>query len=289
MSEKNLENSIEKEIYGAKFTRDIIILTTILICIIAGVYIMFINQRAGVIGQDQAQAVSSWIDEQYTIMEKYKTYIEAHPEMMDNPDTLVDYLYENSKDYHYIGVAFVCSKNWEQQMYSSDGWIPDEDYDLDNKDYYMDCLAQGDGLYMTEVYTDVVTGQICISVSLVLDVSGYEAVVGADIYLDDLVELMESTYHGAQYATLVVDGVIATDPKAAYAMTDDGGVALEDTIYSKIKTKGLIFSGTLAIAHVTTIEGTNWQIISVYKLTSILCLLIGLAVLIVVVPVILKI
>ncbi len=262
--------------FGATFTRDIAIISTILICIIAAIYGMFIGQRADMIGTEQAESVSAWITEQEDALILIKNRLENNPELMEDPDSLVRYLYNVSMQHASIAVTFICSENWEQQMYSSDGWIPDEDYHLSEKDYYVNAL-QTDGLYMTDIYVDTVTGQLCLSIGMKVNVDGYTATVGADIYLDELVNLVNSTSKGVQYASLVVDDIIVVDPSSEYALTDGHSTNINYTIYSSEEGSTFIWSKGLAIANTTNLEGTNWQIISVYRLNGILFFFAGLA------------
>ncbi len=208
---------------------------------------------------------------------------------MENPESFERYLYNISMQHVQIAVIFICSNNWEQQMYSSDCWIPDDDFDLSEKDYYTQALST-DGMYITEIYMDVVTGQLCLSIGMKLDIDGYEATVGADIYLDQLVDLMESTYKGVQYASLVVDGVIVTDPSLDYVLSESKSINIADTSYSSTDGSTMIILNHIpSISNTTTIEGSNWQVISVYQLSGVICFFAGIIFLLLVIMLIMRI
>ncbi len=264
--------------FEATFTRDEIIATVLLLIILIYSCTTIISLRASAIQSTQSLSVTDWVAEQETILQGFAKAIENSPELLEDPDALVEYLAAYTEGFEYISMSYVVSADMPRPIYTNTNWVCSDSFDLSQKSYYGGAL-EIDGVYMTDVYVDEVTGAPCLTISQQLNVDGFEAVVALDFYLDELVALMESSYEGNRYASLVVNNVVITDPNDEYSLSLDSSVTIDQTVYAKVgSSSSLIIYNGLSLAQTTDIEGTNWSVVSVYNITStVIYILLGLA------------
>ncbi len=264
--------------FESTFTREEIIVTIIVLIILVYSCSAIISQRATTVQSTQSLSVSDWVAEQEIILQGFAKAIENSPEILEDGELIEDYLEAYTEGFEYISMSYVLSYSFERPIYTNTKWVCSDSFDLSVKSYFSGAL-ETDGVYMTDVYVDEVTGAPCLTISMKLDVDSCEAVVALDFYLDELVALMEESYTGNQYASLVVNNVIITDPNASYSLSLDTSVDISDTVYAKLgSSPSLILYNGLSLGQKTAIEGTNWYVISIYNITStVIYILIGLA------------
>lgn len=74
----------------------------------------------------------------------------------------------------------------------SDGWIPDDDYIITKRQWYMDAV-KSDMPIITEPYIDALTNELVITISMVVDRnSDTICVIAADIFLTEIKQMIES-------------------------------------------------------------------------------------------------
>lgn len=74
---------------------------------------------------------------------------------------------------------------------SSDGWVPDNDYDKDGRDWYSSA-AHTTSLIITEPYVDETTGSLVTTVAMSVRKKGiFKGVVGIDIMLDTMNSIVQ--------------------------------------------------------------------------------------------------
>ena len=74
---------------------------------------------------------------------------------------------------------------------SSDGWVPDDDYDKTSRDWYAAAL-RANGLILTDPYVDETTGSLVTTVAMATRENGkVNGVVGIDIMLDTMNEVVQ--------------------------------------------------------------------------------------------------
>ena len=105
--------------------------------------------------------------------------------------------------------------------YMSGGWVPDEDFLVTERAWYSEAAAMDD-VYVSEPYADEQTGNICVTLSRAVYQDGdVVGVAGLDMYMDDLVTLIEASYDGGSYVFLTTqDGLILTHPDEAFALNE---------------------------------------------------------------------
>ena len=122
-------------------------------------------------------------------------------------------------------------------------------------------------------------------------------VAGMDMYMDDLVTLIESSYSGGNYVFLVSkEGMILTHPNEDIALSNEKSTAVSDalngkykSVYEKELATKLIwdYSGGLKFAICDTAEMTGWNVIAVISITWIIVVIVLIAILTVVLGVVL--
>ncbi len=195
------------------------------------------------------------------------------------------YAYVNTlvEQYDDVSAVYVCVKQSGViysdgiMTYMSGGWVPDADFVVSDRLWYSGAAAT-QGVYVTEPYVDEQSGNICITLSKAVYVNGsLLGVVGMDMYLDDLVTLIESSYNGGSYVFLTSnEGVILTHPDAAIALSNDQSTTVSEALGGKYKSvcgKKLVtkliwdYSGGLKFAISNTAETTGWNVVAVISLT----------------------
>lgn len=156
--------------------------------------------------------------------------------------------------------------------YMSGGWVPDADFVVTERSWFSGAAAT-QGVYVTEPYMDEQSGNICITLSKAVYVNGsLLGVVGMDMYMDDLVTLIESSYDGGNYVFLASnEGVILTHPNEAIVLSNDHSTTVSEALGGKYKsvcdkklaTKLILdYKGGLKFAISNTAETTGWNVVA---------------------------
>ena len=207
------------------------------------------------------------------------------------------------EQYDDVSAVYVCVKQ-DGVVYSdgimtymSGGWLPGEDFVVSERAWYTGAVNT-QGVYVTEPYIDEQSGNICITLSKAI-YSGYSiiGVAGMDMYMDDLVTLIENSYNGGDYVFLVSkEGIILTHPNEDIALSTEKSTMISDALDGKYKsvyenklTTGLIwdYSGGLKFAVCNIAETTGWNVIAVISLTWVITVIILIIALTVVLGVVL--
>lgn len=206
-----------------------------------------------------------------------------------------DYVDTMVEQYDNVSAVYVCIKQ-EDVIYSdgimtymSGGWVPDEDFVVSERDWYQGAINT-DGVYITEPYVDEQSGNICITLSKAIYENGSViGVAGMDMYMDDLVTLIENSYNGGNYVFLTSEnGTILTHPNEKIALNNEGGTSVEEALggkYEKVwetplKTKLILdYNGGLKFAISNTSEATGWKVIAVISLTGVILFIVLVVVL----------
>lgn len=163
----------------------------------------------------------------------------------------------------------------------SGGWQPPADFIVTDRDWYKEAQANPDSVYISDPYVDKQSGGICITLSKATYVNGkIGGVVGMDMYMDNLVSLIEESFSSSEYVFLTTsDGTILVHPNAAYALSVDNMTNVNDIKsagYRKFIEKDSTiavfkdYKGGLKFGTGQTSEVTGWKIVAVKPMTSIL-------------------
>ena len=171
-------------------------------------------------------------------------------------------------------VSAVYSCYDENVTIMSGGWQPPKDFVVTERDWYKQAQANPDQVYISDPYVDIQSGGICITLSKATFKNGKMAgVVGMDMYMNDLVSLMEGSYSNSGYVFLTTsDGIILVHPNEDYALKDETGVSVseanhgryEKVLEQELKTKTILdYRGGFKLATSANSAVTSWKVISV--------------------------
>ncbi len=208
----------------------------------------------------------------------YRAYVDTMVEQYDN-----------------VSAVYVCVKQ-DGVIYSdgimtymSGGWVPDDDFVVSERDWYSGAV-NSDGVYISEPYVDEQSGNICITLSKkIYSGSSVIGVAGMDMYMDDLVTLIENSYNGGNYVFLSSKaGTILTHPNEKIALTNEGGTTVSEALggkyksvcENKLKTKLIWdYSGGLKFAISNVSESTGWNVVAVISLGWVILVIVLIVVL----------
>lgn len=166
--------------------------------------------------------------------------------------------------------------------YMSGGWLPPEDFVVSQRSWYQNSFGNEE-VYVSDPYVDEQSGNICITLSKTIFKNGEPiGVAGLDMYMDDLVSLMEKSYDGGNYVFLTTgDGIILTHPNGDYALSVEKNTNINDILsgkYAKVCQKKLKntcffdYSGGLKIAISNVAESSGWNVVVISQFTWIIYL-----------------
>ena len=118
-------------------------------------------------------------------------------------------------------VSAVYSCYDENVTVMSGGWQPPADFIVTDREWYKKAQENPDSVYISDPYVDEQSGGICITLSKATYRDGKVAgVVGMDMYMDNLVSLIEKSYTGSGYVFLTTEsGTILVHPNDAYSLS----------------------------------------------------------------------
>ncbi len=166
----------------------------------------------------------------------------------------------------------------------SGGWQPPDDFVVMERDWYKGAQADPDNVYISAPYADLQSGGICITLSKATYRDGKVAgVVGMDMYMDNLVSLIEESYSANNYVFLTTaDGMILVHPNAEYSMSVESMPTVQDVNegrYQSFSNGNMVtklfldYQGGFKFGISDTSEVTGWRVISVKTVSSILLFL----------------
>lgn len=163
----------------------------------------------------------------------------------------------------------------------SGGWKADKDF-LDvitERPWYVGA-EKAEDVYITEPYLDKVTGSFCITLAKKVVLNGQTiAVVGMDMFLDDIVSLISDSFQGSNYTFLLSgEGTILVHPDSDIAMSATATMNVKDALngkYSKVlghnykKYTINDYSGGLKVMMSAQLNQCNWRIVTVMPIHSV--------------------
>ena len=188
--------------------------------------------------QEYHLEVADWVQEQKTILDMFNNVVAADPEMLLDYDGMVKFLDDITKHYPKISVTYITKPDFPHghTVVMNNGWIPDEDFVLEERIWYTGALMAED-FYITEPYYDARTGGYCVTFSKVVqsDSGEFLGIFGIDFYLDVLTDILGESYSDQGYAFLVdKNGLIIEHPNSEYELSDVASVNVHDLVYDKL-------------------------------------------------------
>ena len=189
--------------------------------------------------------LSTWMLQQQSTLDMFINVITADPSVLDDYDGAVAWLNEVAQNCPDMSVCYMANPyNFEHQVIMNNGWVPDADYHVEERQWYIDTERSGDGNSISAPYYDAQTGLYCITFSrIVYSQEGeFLGIFAIDCYIDRLVRVLDDSYSSSGYAFLVdQDGTIINHPSKDYEMGDDSITNVEDTEYAEAYHNGSLF------------------------------------------------
>ena len=178
--------------------------------------------------------VKEWALTNKTVLDVVSDSIAAQPGFAEDYDSAIAYLDSIISKYEDISVAYICNPEWEHTVLMNNGWEPEENWHVEERQWYIDTMASKENFNVSTPYLDEQTGLYCTTLSkIVYDEKGnFIGVLGIDFYLDKLIGILGESYTDRGYAFLTdVDGNILNHPNEEYQMKPGYSVNAADICY----------------------------------------------------------
>lgn len=178
-----------------------------------------------------------WEQEQMVVLSMFTDVISADPKLMEDYDSAVKWLDSVAENYPNISVCYLANPYSEHTVIMNNGWEPEEDWKVEEREWYKSTEKSSDGYSISAPYYDEQTGNYCITVSKVVYGKNGEflGIFGIDLYMDKIINIFGDSYSEGSYVFLVdSNGDIINHPYDRYQMSKSGKVNIYDTPYYKL-------------------------------------------------------
>jgi methyl-accepting chemotaxis protein len=209
---------------------------------------------------DNAKVMNQWLQEQASIMRTLRITLEGS-DIKDTDDAL-DYLAKNIGENDDALMYYLCF-GYEGGVYAADRSAID--IDPNTRSWWTDSVATGE-LTFTTPYTDCASGQMIVSVAEPFQFHGEQAVLLADITVDQLITITQSisTDTSIQTFLLAKDNSVISHTNEDFLPSDDGNTILTDKVDINLDAtetfKFKDYDGVERYGAVAKIESTDWTI-----------------------------
>ncbi len=184
--------------------------------------------------------VQEWVTGNRAVLDVISDSIAAQPDFAADYDTAIAYLNDIVSKYDDISVAYLCNPEWEHTVLMNNGWEPEDNWHVEERQWYIDTLVSENNFNISAPYLDEQTGLYCTTLSkVVYDPKGnFIGLLGIDYYLDKLVGILGESYTDSGYAFLTdIDGNILNHPFNEYQMQPGYSVNAADLCYRSALTE----------------------------------------------------
>lgn len=180
--------------------------------------------------------LSEWMTQQKSILDMFVNTIEADPTVLEDYDKAVAFLDDITDRYPEISVTYMTNPEAEHTVIMNNGWIPDANWRVEERQWYIDTIDSPDGFNISAPYYDEQTGLYCVTFSeRVYNRKGeFIGNFGIDFYLDKLTEILGKSYMKDGYAFLVDgNGTIINHRNEKYQLTSENSVNIAGLCYGE--------------------------------------------------------
>lgn len=202
--------------------------------------------------------IDEWLVGQANIIETMKNALVG---MDKDEDAIMDFLETNLAG-NDAALMYYCCFGYNGGVLPADH--SSLDLDPTTRGWWKDAIAKGSLIY-TEPYTDFATGQMIVSIAVPCKIDGEQAVVLADITIDNLIEIVKnvSTDASTQTFLLAGDDSVITHENEAYLPKEEGNTILTDVLRIDVSGSGIStftdYDGVKKYCVVSTVETTGWK------------------------------
>ncbi len=190
-------------------------------------------------GKEYEYELSEWINTQKSVLDMYCSLFSTNPELLDDHDEAVEMLRKITLQYPEISVCYMANPDLERTVIMNNGWEPDDDWKVEERQWYIDTMNSDEGWSISAPYYDEQTGGYCITVSKRVYSSkngDFLGVFGIDFFMDKLVDILGDSYSEDGYAFLVdTEGNIINHPYGSYQMTQNNKTNVSELPYGQVK------------------------------------------------------
>ncbi|MCR5098485.1 MAG: response regulator [Lachnospiraceae bacterium] len=192
--------------------------------------------------QEYDYQLSQWVTSQKSILDMFCSVISTNPEMLKDYDGTIRYLDSITKQYPEISVTYLANPKLEPTVYMNNGWLPEDDWKVEERQWYKDLMNSEEGWIISDPYYDEQTGLYCVTLAeTVRDARTGEFLgnFGIDFYMDKLTDILGNSYNDEGYAFLAdAAGDIINHPFGSYQMSYDNTENISNLPYGTIRTDG---------------------------------------------------
>ena len=210
--------------------------------------------------ENTGNLIDEWLIRQAYIVDTMKSALATMK--TDDMEAVMDYLEVNLAE-NPDARMYYCCLAYENGAYPADHTtIP---IDPTTRSWWIDAVETG-GIVYTEPYTDLVTGQMVISIATPFIMDGEQAVVLADITIDSLIEMVQNagTDESVQTFLLASDNSVITHENEEYLPKEEGNTILSDVLDMDLGSESVSifkdYDGVSKYYVVREIESTGWRI-----------------------------
>lgn len=203
--------------------------------------------------------IDEWLVGQANIVETMKNALEKMHK--DDPEAIMDFL-EVNLEKNDAALMYYCCFGYNGGVLPADH--SSLDLDPTTRGWWTEAIAKG-GLIYTAPYTDFATGQMIVSIAVPCQIDGEQAVVLADITIDNLIEIVKnvSTDESIQTFLLAEDNSVITHENEAYLPKEEGNTILTDVLQVNLESRDIViftdYDGVKKYCIVRTVETTGWK------------------------------
>lgn len=209
--------------------------------------------------ESTSDIIDEWLIGQANVIETIKSALENMDKK--NPEAIMDFL-EVNLEKNDAALMYYCCFGY------NGGVLPANHSSLDldptTRSWWKDAIAEG-GLIYTAPYVDFATGQMIVSIAVPCKISGEQAVVLADITIDNLIEIVKgvSTDESIQTFLLAGDNSVITHENEAYLPKEEGNTILTDVLQVDLDKEDVFtftdYDGMEKYCIVKMVETTGWK------------------------------
>ncbi|GHU78740.1 methyl-accepting chemotaxis protein [Clostridia bacterium] len=188
-----------------------------------------------------AESIDAWLSEQTTYISVIARDLAAVPDIPD--DTLYELFQAHLREKPEYNDLYIGRPD-DTAVFAS-GWVPDDDWIASQREWYAEAGKAPGKPYITQPYTDAMTGELCVSISQTVSPTGTEkGVVANDMYVTVLAAIVTSTNIGQDsYAFLTNGGGdILIHPDSAYRPDADDNFqnlgSVDGGVYAPLVNRG---------------------------------------------------
>lgn len=206
-----------------------------------------------------SNVIDEWLIQQGSIIETMKSSLET---MKKDEKAIMDYLEDNLGN-NSNALMYYCCFGYNGGVLPADH--SSLDLDPTTRGWWKDAIAKNDLIY-TAPYTDFATGQMIVSIAMPCKIDGEQAVVLADITIDNLIEMVKdvSTDKNIQPFLLADDDSVITHENEEYLPKEEGNTILSDVVDIDLDSTSITtfedYDGNKKYCVVNTIETTGWKL-----------------------------